>query len=417
MADIEMQEQDVISVADDVFVDTTDYLEEEPLQIEYQNPSEIPEILDNDVNLAGDVVAYEDVDGQANGHEEENGDVGVVNHSVKKTDTDLQVVSLEAGDENAKKRKTWLLSDSEALVIDEAGTPDEQKRFRREVETFYKENFLEFKAPMFYRQPVNILKLWRAVVKLGGYEVVTVSKLWRQVGESFNPPKTCTTVSYTFRNFYEKALVEYENYLTKNGELDLPGSTFILPSSNKKDASGHQGPGSGRAQRESAARAMKGWHAQRDVESGEVIEPMVNEKSLNSTPKHKKLKSIGMQKQKTQTSMDLVVSHETDEQSVADVIDVGPLAANWVKINVKETNDSYEVFALVPGLVRSEVRIQSDPAGKLIITGLPEQLENPWGITPFKKIVELSRRIDPLHTSAVMSMHGRIFIRVPFEKL
>ncbi|CAA7059443.1 unnamed protein product [Microthlaspi erraticum] len=46
---------------------------------------------------------------------------------------------------------------------------------------------------------------------------------------------------------------------------------------------------------------------------------------------------------------------------------VRPLA-DWVKITVKET-----------------FRIQSDPTGKLIITGQPEQLDNPWGITPFNK--------------------------------
>lgn len=34
----------------------------------------------------------------------------------------------------------------------------------------------------------------------------------------------------------------------------------------------------------------------------------------------------------------------------------------------------------------TQVRVQSDPAGRLVITGQPEQLDNPWGITPFKKV-------------------------------
>lgn len=33
-----------------------------------------------------------------------------------------------------------------------------------------------------------------------------------------------------------------------------------------------------------------------------------------------------------------------------------------------------------------QVRVQSDPAGRLVITGEPEQVDNPWGITPFKKV-------------------------------
>nr|POF02891.1 at-rich interactive domain-containing protein 5 [Quercus suber] len=63
-----------------------------------------------------------------------------------------------------------------------------------------------------------------------------------------------------------------------------------------------------------------------------------------------------------------------------------------------------------------QVRVQSDPAGRLVITGQPEQLDNPWGITPFKKVVSLPGRIDPLQTSAVVSLHGRLFVRVPFEQ-
>ncbi|KAF2532823.1 hypothetical protein F2Q70_00031064 [Brassica cretica] len=145
-------------------------------------------------------------------------------------------------------------------------------------------------------------------------------------------------------------------------------------------------------------------------------EPMMNDKGSNSTPKHKKLKSIGLPKPRPQTCTDLVVSPEgAENQSVADVVDDGPIA-DWVKITVKETKNSFEVFALVPGLLRHEVRIQSDPAGRLIITGEPEQLDNPWGITPFKKIVSLPSRIDPLRTSAVISLHGRVFIRAPFEQ-
>lgn len=40
-------------------------------------------------------------------------------------------------------------------------------------------------------------------------------------------------------------------------------------------ASGHQAPGSGRARRDAAARAMQGWHAQRLGGCGEVAEPII----------------------------------------------------------------------------------------------------------------------------------------------
>ncbi|XP_024991868.1 AT-rich interactive domain-containing protein 6-like [Cynara cardunculus var. scolymus] len=295
----------------------------------------------------------------------------------------------------------------------ESGTPDEQETFMKEVEAFYKEKSLEFKPPKFYGQPLNCLKLWRSVIKLGGYDRVTGSKVWRQVGESFHPPKTCTTVSWTFRQFYEKALLEYERHKVHNGEIELPLATIFPEAPTVEiEANGHQTPGSGRARRDAAARAMQGWHAQRLFGFGE-------EKNANNSQKREKsLKSIGSLKQKRPSEVEnsvKAVRTETSRQVVTTVADVGP-PANWVKINVRETKDAFEVYALVPGLLREEVRVQSDPAGRLVITGQPEQLDNPWGIAAFKKVISLPARIDPLRTSAIVSLHGRLLVRVPFEQ-
>ncbi|CAN8240194.1 unnamed protein product [Cochlearia groenlandica] len=445
MADTEMQEQDVPSCADTSHVDTKCVEEEESLEpTKEQNPCEEPPqspvaedktlTLDTDVELSdapitNENVANEEVGGGQNSVDENNGNIDlsekkIMSDGVQEETTIDESIPLKGEpsdpphveEESVQKWKTWLLSsDSEVSEVEEAGTPEDQVAFIKEVEAFYKENFLEFKAPKFYGQPLNCLKLWRAVIKLGGYDVVTTSKLWRQVGESFHPPKTCTTVSWTFRIFYEKALLEFEKYLRLNGAINLPGSVSLPSAGLEKEASSHQGSGSGRARRDAAARAMQGWHAQRLLGSGEANEPSVKDKGLISTPKQKNLKNIGVQKQKTPTGMDLVLSHETCKQSTAEIIDVGP-PADWVKISVRETKDCFEIYALVPGLLREEVRVQSDPSGRLVIAGQPEQLDNPWGITPFKKIVNFPARIDSLHTSAVVSLHGRLFVRVPFEQ-
>ncbi|KAJ0489244.1 putative transcription factor & chromatin remodeling ARID family [Helianthus annuus] len=307
-----------------------------------------------------------------------------------------------------------LKNDLEETKMDEgyeSGTEEDQEAFMKEVEAVYKEKGLEFKPPKFYQQPLNCLKLWRSVIKLGGYDQVTVSKLWRQVGESFHPPKTCTTVSWTFRQFYEKALLEYERHKLQVGELEFPLST-VFPEAPIVDneANGHQTPG--RARRDAAARAMQGWHAQRLLGFGE-------EKNSNSPQRREKsLKSIGSLKQKRPSEMEHSMKAariETSRGVVTTIADVGP-PANWVKINVLVTKDCFEVYALVPGLLREEVRVQSDPAGRVVITGQPEQPDNPWGITPFKKVISLPSRIDPLRTSAVVSLHGRLLVRVPFEQ-
>ncbi|KAL3340659.1 hypothetical protein AABB24_029010 [Solanum stoloniferum] len=296
------------------------------------------------------------------------------------------------------------------------GSPEDQAAFMRDLENFYRERAMEFKPPKFYGIPLNCLKLWRSVIRLGGYDRVTGSKLWRQVGESFNPPKTCTTVSWTFRIFYEKALLEYERHKTQSGKLQLP--IAALPEAGvDNEGNGNQTPGSGRARRDAAARAMQGWHEQRLLGCGEVGEPIVKDKNANNTPKREKnFKSIGSIKHKRPNEVEhpsKVARTETSKQLVTTVVDLGP-PADWVKINVRETRDCFEIYALVPGLLREEVRVQSDPAGRLVITGQPEQLDNPWGITAFKKVVSLPARIDPLQTSAVVSLHGRLFVRVPF---
>ncbi|TMW94144.1 hypothetical protein EJD97_010691 [Solanum chilense] len=97
------------------------------------------------------------------------------------------------------------------------------------------------------------------------------------------------------------------------------------------------------------------------------------------------------------------------------VDDVGP-PADWVKINVRATNDSFEVFALVHGISLDELRVQSDPAGRLVITGQPNQLDNFWGVTSFKKVVTLPARVDQLRTHANLTLHVCLHVHVPFAQ-
>ncbi|CAM9001371.1 unnamed protein product [Rhodiola kirilowii] len=333
-----------------------------------------------------------------------------------KVESSIITTTNEAESETVKMNG---VNDREMVDADESATEDETTVFMRELHSFYKERAMEFKPPKFYGEPLDCLKLWRAVIQLGGYERVTGAKLWRQVGESFNPPKTCTTVSWTFRIFYEKALLEYEKHKREIGELEPVEATIPDSVMGDSEPVGHKTLGSGRARRDSATRAMQGWHSQHDG-IVDVGEPLIKERS--STPvvkREKNLKSIGSFKQKKPDSIvqneGALMLVEADKQLDASVVDLGP-PADWVKISVRETKDCFEVYALVPGLLREEVRVQSDPAGRVVITGQPEQLDNPWGITPFKKVVNLPARIDPLQTSAVVSLHGRLFVRVPFEQ-
>ncbi|XVF62335.1 hypothetical protein PTKIN_Ptkin08bG0208700 [Pterospermum kingtungense] len=315
---------------------------------------------------------------------------------------------------NSNPEASFLLDDIHFSDGNESGTEEEQSDFMKQLEIFFKERGMEFKPPKFYGEGLNCLKLWRAVTKLGGYEKVTSCKLWRQVGESFKPPKTCTTVSWTFRGFYEKALLDYERHKTCRGELNIPIASQSEPMNVDNQASG-----SGRARRDAAARAMQGWHS-RHFRNGEVSDPIIKDKSsISLQRREKQLKSLGLLKRKKSSYLDHAVKAARSKVSKAHVettvVDIGP-PADWVKINVQKTKECFEVYALVPGLLREEVRVQSDPAGRLVISGEPEHPDNPWGVTPFKKVVSLPSRIDPHQTSAVVTLHGQLFVRVPFER-
>ncbi|XP_042034283.1 AT-rich interactive domain-containing protein 3-like [Salvia splendens] len=135
---------------------------------------------------------------------------------------------------DTKASSRSFLLDADDVTGDESGTEEEQAAFMKELETFHRERCLDFKPPKFYQEPLNCLKLWRAVIRLGGYEQVTSLKLWRQVGESFKPPKTCTTVSWTFRGFYEKALLEYEKYKMRCGELPFTDASISDPAAGSQ---------------------------------------------------------------------------------------------------------------------------------------------------------------------------------------
>ncbi|KAI3824890.1 hypothetical protein L1987_06363 [Smallanthus sonchifolius] len=204
-----------------------------------------------------------------------------------------------------ENQKSFLL-DPDSALEDESGTEEEQVTFMKELETFHKERCLEFKPPRFYGEPLNCLKLWRSVIRHGGYEQVTSGKVWRQVGESFNPPKTYTTVSWTFRCFYEKALLEYEKYKMSNGDLPFTDASFAEPVSGAKQTSVNQTPGSGRARRDAAARVMQGWHSQRLLGNGEVGDPIIKDKTPSTTIKREK-QGIGLLKRKKPSPVERAV--------------------------------------------------------------------------------------------------------------
>lgn len=73
---------------------------------------------------------------------------------------EFQKSELDVGQEvYMKTSKNSFLQEPNTASGDETGTEEEQAAFMKELETFHKERCLEFKAPRFYGEPLNCLKL------------------------------------------------------------------------------------------------------------------------------------------------------------------------------------------------------------------------------------------------------------------
>ncbi|KZV20681.1 AT-rich interactive domain-containing protein 5-like [Dorcoceras hygrometricum] len=277
-----------------------------------------------------------------------------------------------SSDEDSLSQKCNMDEEMDQTVDDDDGTPEEQVTFMKELETFHRERAMEFKPLKFCGEPLNFLKLWRVVMRLGGYGRGTVTegvaKATVLVLLAFHG--TCTTIYWTFRVYYEKHVLEYERHKTQSSGLQVPG--VMSPESEASGVDSKRRRGS------------------------DSIEQKIPNAAGHS-----------IKTARTERSKQL--------RLLTGVVDVG-LSADWVKINVRKSRNCFKVYGLIPGLLCNEVRVQSDPAGRVIIMGQPQKIDHLWGITPFQKIIRLPARIDPRRTSAFMNQYGRLYVIVPFEQ-
>ncbi|KAK6773778.1 hypothetical protein RDI58_029016 [Solanum bulbocastanum] len=57
---------------------------------------------------------------------------------------------------------------------DDEGSLEDQAAFIGKLETFYPEKAVEFKLPRYYGHQLNCFKLWRSMIRLGGYDRVSL---------------------------------------------------------------------------------------------------------------------------------------------------------------------------------------------------------------------------------------------------
>jgi hypothetical protein len=63
--------------------------------------------------------------------------------------------------------------------------------------------------PVLGGKRLDLLKIYKTVLEAGGYEQVTLHRGWKQVGDPFHFPATCTNSAYSLKSFYTKYLVNF----------------------------------------------------------------------------------------------------------------------------------------------------------------------------------------------------------------
>ncbi|XP_059817076.1 AT-rich interactive domain-containing protein 5A-like isoform X2 [Hypanus sabinus] len=71
---------------------------------------------------------------------------------------------------------------------------------------------------------VNLATLYKAVEKLGGYEVVTTSRLWKNIYDELGGNPGSTSAATCTRRHYEKLVLPYERHLKGEEDKPLPAS-------------------------------------------------------------------------------------------------------------------------------------------------------------------------------------------------
>ena len=70
------------------------------------------------------------------------------------------------------------------------------------------------KPPMLDRRPVDLYALRTELAKRGGFQIVTDTKQWADIGRALGYSReTCTSMSFTLKNIFTKLLEPFEMYL------------------------------------------------------------------------------------------------------------------------------------------------------------------------------------------------------------
>jgi len=102
---------------------------------------------------------------------------------------------------------------------------DQSKGFINDLFNFWgQKGVSNLKIPQIGGRELDLMHLYKAVCKRGGFHRVCSNKLWKEIVLEFGLPRTCTSASFTLRNHYQKYLFAYEQkfFFQRGDDVDIP---------------------------------------------------------------------------------------------------------------------------------------------------------------------------------------------------
>lgn len=88
---------------------------------------------------------------------------------------------------------------------------EEKERFKNNLFNFLQSRgSTNLKVPQIGGKELDLFELYQSVIKRGGAQKVSNTKLWKEIVVEFDLPPSCTSASFTLKNHYQKYLLAYE---------------------------------------------------------------------------------------------------------------------------------------------------------------------------------------------------------------
>ncbi|XP_031563672.1 uncharacterized protein LOC116299183 [Actinia tenebrosa] len=138
-----------------------------------------------------------------------------------------------------KTKKKRIRQPCNVKELNEEFADEDEKYFMRSLREFMKSRDTPIsKIPALGFKRVNLWTMYNTAQKLGGYDMVTSKRLWRQVYDALGGSTTITSAATYTRRHYERLLLPYETYVRSqlNNKKGLPEQTQLPNTSSGQDS-------------------------------------------------------------------------------------------------------------------------------------------------------------------------------------